>query len=74
MPTRIVKLENVNSLSGKSFIQYDATENEFKLVDANDVLSTSAEDGDVSDAFVDQVEEQISIENLQLLDVDGGSF
>lgn len=74
MPTRIVKLENVNSLSEKSFLQYDATENKFKLVDANNVLSTSAEDGDVSDAFVDQLEEQISAENLQLLDVDGGSF
>jgi len=74
MPTRIVKLENVNSLSEKSFIQYDATENEFKLVDANDVLSISSEDGDVSDAFVAQLEEQISPENLQLLDVDGGSF
>ena len=74
MPTRIEKLENVNTLSEKSFLQYDSTENKFKLVDANDVLSTSAEDGDVSDAFVDQLEEQISAENLQLLDVDGGSF
>lgn len=74
MPTRIEKLENVNTLSEKSFLQYDSTENKFKLVDANDVLSTSAEDGDVSDAFVDQLEEQISPENLQLLDVDGGSF
>lgn len=74
MPTRIEDLKNVDALSEKSFLQYDATENKFKLVDADDVLSTSAAGGNISDAFVDKVEEQISPENLQLVDVDGGSF
>ena len=74
MATRTVTLQNVSALGDRTVLQYDATEDRFKLVSVDDVLTTSAEDGDISDSFVEQVTEQISVENLQLIDVDGGSF
>ena len=74
MATRTVSLENVISLGNKTVLQYNASEDKFKLVSADDILDTAAEDGDISDVFVDKVEEQISVENLQLIDLDGGSF
>ena len=74
MATRTVSLENVISLGNKTVLQYNASEDRFKLVSADDILDTAAEDGDISDVFVDKVEEQISVENLQLIDLDGGSF
>jgi len=74
MATRTVALQNVSALGDRTVLQYDATEDRFKLVSVDDVLTTSAEDGNISDSFVEQVTEQISVENLQLIDVDGGSF
>jgi hypothetical protein len=74
MATRIVSLENINSLGNKTVLQYNASEDKFKLVSADDILDTAAEDGDISDPFVEQVSEQISVDNLQLFDLDGGSF
>jgi hypothetical protein len=74
MATRTVSLENVISLGNKTVLQYNASEDRFKLVSADDILDTAAEDGDISDVFIDKVEEQISVENLQLIDLDGGSF
>jgi len=74
MATRTVSLEYVISLGNKTVLQYNASEDRFKLVSADDILDTAAEDGDISDVFVDKIEEQISVENLQLIDLDGGSF
>jgi len=74
MATRTVSLENVISLGNKTVLQYNASEDKFKLVSADDILDTAAEDGDISDPFVEQVSEQISVDNLQLFDLDGGSF
>lgn len=74
MATRTVSLENVNSAGDRTVLQYNAAEERFKLVSVDDILDTAAEDGNISDVFVDRVEEEISVENLQLIDVDGGSF
>ena len=74
MATRTVTLQNVSALGDRTVLQYDATEDRFKLVSVDDILTTSAEDGNISDSFVEQVTEQISVENLQLIDVGGGSF
>lgn len=73
MPTRTVSLENVNSASNKVVLQYDAVDDEFKLVDVDDVLSTAAEDGDISDVFVEQVDREIDPNKL-IANVDGGNF
>lgn len=74
MATRTVSLQNVNALGNRTVLQYNAAEDRFKLVSMDDVLATAAEDGNISDVFVDRVEEEISVENLQLIDVDGGTF
>ena len=74
MATRTVSLQNVNALGDRTVLQYNAAEARFKLVSVDDILATSAEDGNISDVFVDRVEEEISVENIQLIDVDGGSF
>ena len=73
MPIRISSLENVNSASNKVVLQYNAVDDEFKLVDVDDVLSTAAEDGDISDVFVEQVDREIDPNKL-IANVDGGSF
>ena len=69
--TRTVSLENVNSAGERVVLQYDATLDRFKLVEVDDILIQSTEDGNISDVFVDRVEEEISVENIQLIDVDG---
>ena len=73
MPIRISSLENVNSASNKVVLQYNAVDDEFKLVDVDDVLSTAAEDGDISDVFVEQVDREIDPNKL-IANVDGGNF
>ena len=74
MATRTVGLENINATENRTVLQYNAADDRFHLVSVDDILESSAEDGNISDEFVDQVEEQISVENLQLIDVDGGAF
>jgi hypothetical protein len=74
MATRTSSLQNVNALGDRTVLQYNAAEDRFKLVSVDDILDTAAEDGNISDAFIDRVEEEISVENLQLLGLDGGSF
>jgi len=74
MATRTVSLQNVLSAGNRTVLQYDAAEDRFKLVSVDDVLSTAADDGDISDVFVQQVEEQISVENIQVVNLDAGSF
>ena len=73
MPTRTRSLENVNSSGNRVVLQYDAVDDEFKLVNVDDVLSTAVEDGDISDAFVEQVDREIDPNKL-IANVDGGSF
>ena len=74
MATRTVSLQNVNALGNRTVLQYNAAEDRFKLVSVDDILTSASEDGNISDVFVDKVEEEISVENLQLIDLDGGSF
>ena len=73
MPTRISSLENVNSAGNRVVLQYDAIDDEFKLVNVDDVLSTAVEDGDISDTFVEQVDREIDPNKL-IANVDGGNF
>ena len=73
MPTRTRSLENVNSSGNRVVLQYDAVDDEFKLVDVDDVLSTAVEDGDISDEFVEQVDREIDPNKL-IPNVDGGNF
>ena len=74
MATRTVGLQNVTDAGSRTVLQYDATEDRFKLVSVDDVLEKASEDGDISDVFVEQVEQEVSVENVQLINLDGGDF
>ena len=74
MATRTVGLQNVTDAGSRTVLQYDAAEDKFKLVSVDDVLAVAGEDGDISDVFVAQVEEEVKVENVQLVNLDGGAF
>ena len=55
-------------------VTYDSTSNKFVLISPDEALDTSASDGDISDSFVDQLEQELDFGQIQAGDVDGGSF
>lgn len=65
----------LDSTKNKNMIVYDATSNKFVIRDMDTVLSSDQVlDGDLPDDFVDQIEEEIDVNNMELGSVDGGSF
>ena len=61
----------------KYLLRYNHSLGRFDLVSPDDLISSATvnEDGDdLPDAFIDQIEEQIEIENIQNRNYDGGSF
>ena len=55
-------------------VTYDSTSNKFVLISPDEALDTSASDSDISDSFVDQLEEELDFGQIQAGDVDGGAF
>tara|TARA_B100000035_G_scaffold20415_1_gene16231 strand:+ start:589 stop:912 length:324 start_codon:yes stop_codon:yes gene_type:complete len=55
-------------------VTYDSTSNKFILISPDEALDTSASDSDISDSFVDQLEEELDFGQIQAGDVDGGAF
>lgn len=55
-------------------VSYDGTQDKFILVTPDSILDTSAEDDDVSDEFVTQLEAELNLGNIQVESVDGGGF
>jgi len=55
-------------------VTYDSSTDKFILVSPDDALTTSAEDQDISDPFVDQLERELDFGQIQAGDVDGGAF
>ena len=55
-------------------VTYDSTTNKFILISPDEALDTSASDSDISDSFVDQLEEELDFGQIQAGDVDGGAF
>lgn len=52
-------------------VSFDNTTNKFVLVSSDDILSTSVEDTDLPDAFVDRLEEELV---LPITELDAGGF
>ena len=52
-------------------VSFDNTTNKFILVSSDDILSTSVDDIDLPDNFVDRLEEELEIEVEEL---NGGEF
>ena len=55
-------------------VTYDSSTDKFVLISPDDALDTSASDSDISDSFVDQLEQELDFGQIQAGDVDGGSF
>ena len=55
-------------------VSYDGTTDKFILVTPDSILNTSAEDGDVSDEFVTQLESELNLGDIQVESLDGGGF
>lgn len=55
-------------------VTYDSTTDKFVLSTPDQVLAASAEDGDISDEFVTQLEQELDLGTISLEDVDGGLF
>lgn len=55
-------------------IAYDSTTNKFVLVSADTILTTTTDDGSISDTFVTQLESQLDLGAVALTDLDGGTF
>jgi hypothetical protein len=69
-----VDVENLGAAQDGFVMVYDSPSDKFVLVDPDVVLSQSVEDGDLPDDFIDQLESEIDLGNVQLDNVDGGGF
>lgn len=78
MPRRLRQLNDseLGTLSekNKQLLQYDHSQRKFVLVTANTILVNASSGGDISDALVTTLEEEIDAANLEFDGVDGGSF
>jgi len=78
MPRRLRQLNNSElgtlAQKNKQLLQYDHSQRKFVLVTANTILGNAASTGDISDALVSRLEEEIDASNLQFDGLDGGFF
>lgn len=58
----------------KHVLRYNNSTGKFDLIPFDTALAVSASDGDISDSFVDQLEEEIEVSEVQRFNYDGGSF
>ena len=57
-----------------SIVSYDSNSDKFVFISADQLLSTSAEDNDIPDDFVNALENELDLGNIEIQSVDGGSF
>jgi hypothetical protein len=78
MPRRLRQLNNSElgtlAQKNKQLLQYDHSQRKFVLVTANTILGNASSDGDISDALITKLEEEIDTANLDFEKIDGGSF
>ena len=60
------------SQDGK-YVVFDHSTNNFKLLSADELLVSSVSDGDLPDDFIDQIEAEIDLGEVNE-DIDGGGF
>lgn len=60
--------------SDGKIVSYDSTTNKFVLITADELLSVSAEDNDIPDEFVTALEGELNLGQIELDNLDGGSF
>ena len=64
----------LNASKDGLIVTYDSTTNKFVLTDPDESLNVAASDGDISDAFISQLEQELDFGAIQAGDVDAGSF
>ena len=69
-----VNFGTLNAAKNRHVVKYDASTNQYVLMNPDRILSTSAASGDISDNFVRQIEAEVDISNMNLGKLDGGSF
>ena len=55
------------------YVVFDHSTNNFKLLSADELLVSSVSDGDLPDDFIDQIEAEIDVGQIDV-NLDGGSF
>jgi len=60
-------------LKDGQIVSYDSTTNKFVLITADELLGVSAEDQDISNEFITQLEQELDLSNT-ISSVDGGEF
>lgn len=55
-------------------VSYNGATNKFVLKTTDELLSTSAEDNDIPDSFVRTLEGELNLGQIQIDNLDGGSF
>jgi len=55
-------------------VSYDSGSNKFVLTTPDELLSVAAEDNDLPDAFVTQLEQELDLGEISVTSFDGGTF
>ncbi len=55
-------------------LAYDSATDTFNLISPDTYLSASADDNDLPDNFITQLENELDLGNIQVESVDGGAF
>lgn len=80
MPVRLLHSNRLISgnLNKKGVLAYNATSDEFELRDPTELesplLESHENDNDISDTFVQFLNENINVDNIEIRNFDGGSF
>jgi hypothetical protein len=79
MPLRIRQLEDfggspLNKSKNKFVMDYEFNNNKFNLISADNVEELAVSDFDIPDPFIEQLEKELDIDNIQLRTLDGGNF
>ena len=69
-----INVGNLDASKDNLIVSYDSGTDKFVLVSADDMLSTSAEDSNINDEFVTQLEQELNLATISLDNLDGGSF
>tara|TARA_B100001559_G_scaffold196133_1_gene164125 strand:+ start:32293 stop:32616 length:324 start_codon:yes stop_codon:yes gene_type:complete len=69
-----VKFGTLDATKDNLIVSYDSTSDKFILVTADDILSTSVDDSDLPDDFVEQIETDVDLGDISITNFDGGNF
>jgi hypothetical protein len=69
-----VNIDNPSSAQDGFLLAYDSATDTFNLISPDTYLSASVEDNDLPDDFVTQLEGELNLGNIQIENLDGGSF